>query len=381
MDTEAQEQFQQAVGADGGFHRARGQLVLYEYKRTQDLDRAVQQLELVIQDAKFQNVEALTALAALQMERGSEVDLEEAKKNLQRALAIDDSFMPAFNQLAVYYLEAAKSKAAKSAGRERRGRRALVVAAGRKAKVSGQQLDLAALVASQGLRKNPQYAPLHNTVGLIQVELENFNGAVKSFGKARALDTGFFEAHMNYGAVNLSFRGFQEAEKAYKAALKLHPDEFDAHLGLALAIRGQINPGNRKELLKRAEEHLQKARQLEPDRAEPYYNEAILTQEYKAKGEEEQTIPALRKAAELYQEFIGRAGNDDLFAEAVERAKDRTQDIEDTIKFIEEGKVARAEAERAAEEAAAQKAAEKAEKKAEKKPETKAEKGKTDKKK
>jgi len=206
------------------------------------------------------------------------------------------------------------------------------------------------------------------------VELENFNGAVKSFGKARALDPGFFEAHMNYGAVNLSFRGFQEAEKAYKAALKLHPDEFDAHLGLALAIRGQINPGNRKELLKKSEEHLQKARQLEPDRPETYYNEAILTQEYKAKGEEQETIPALRKAAELYQEFIGRAGGDEVFAEAVERAKDRTQDIEDTIKFIEEGAEARAEAERAAKEAAAQKAAEKAVKKAEKKAEKKDEK-------
>ena len=139
-----------------------------------------------------------------------------------------------------------------------------------------------------------------------------------------------------------------------------------------MAVRGQINPGNRKALLTKAESHLQKARQLEPDRAEPYYNEAILTQEYKAKGEEAQTIPALRKAAELYQEFIGRAGSDEAFAEAVERAKNRTQDIEDTVKFIEEGAQARADAKAAAKEAAAQKAAEKAAKRAAKKAEPKA---------
>ena len=52
------------------------------------------------------------------MERGSDQpdgdgknDLERAQRNLQRALAIDDSYMPAFNQLAIYYLEQAKAKA------------------------------------------------------------------------------------------------------------------------------------------------------------------------------------------------------------------------------------------------------------------------------
>ena len=44
-----------------------------------------------------------------QSDQDGKNDLERAQRNLQRALAIDDSYMPAFNQLAVYYLEQAKA--------------------------------------------------------------------------------------------------------------------------------------------------------------------------------------------------------------------------------------------------------------------------------
>ena len=121
-------------------------------------------------------------------------------------------------------------------------------------------LDLAALVASQAMRKNPKYAAIHNTSGLIQVELRNFNGAVKSFAAARQLDPDFFEAQMNYAALNLSFRGFEEAEKAYREALRLKPKEYEAHLGLALAIRGQITFANKSKLLPMAERSWQRPR-------------------------------------------------------------------------------------------------------------------------
>ena len=38
-----------------------------------------------------------------------------------------------------------------------------------------QQLELAALVCSQADPKNPNYAPIHNTAGLIQNELGQVN--------------------------------------------------------------------------------------------------------------------------------------------------------------------------------------------------------------
>ncbi len=337
-------QFQAAAKAGQGFHRARGQMALFEYKKTGNIDGAIRNLEQIIRDAKFQNVEALVSVAALQMERGNEQedadganDLERAKKNIQRALAIDDSFMPAMNQLAIYYMEQARRNAGeKPQGARRRG--GLVVAGATRAKVNRQQLELADLVANQGVQKDPNYAPLYNTAGLIRVELRDYNTAVKSFGRARTLDPNFFEAHMNYAAVSLSFRGFAEADKAYRDALRLEPKDYEAHLGLALALRGQINDTNYDTFLAESRKHLQECKQIDANRAEAYYNEAILTQEYEAKGgDSSKSVPALKQAVVKYREFISKAKGQAAYAEAVKRSGERAKDIEDTIKFIEEG--------------------------------------------
>jgi tetratricopeptide (TPR) repeat protein len=344
-DAKARSEFEDVVKADPSFHRARAQIALYDYAKSNDIDSAISKLDQIIHDAKFQNVEALVSLAALQMERGNDQtdpdgknDLERAQHNLQRALAIDDGYMPAFNQLAVYYLTQAKAKAGQTDKGGHRGRRGMEVSGASKSNVDSQQLDLAALVAAQAQKKNPNYAPIANTTGLIQVQLKNFNGAVKSFGTARKLDPGFFEAHMNYAAVNLSFRGYEEAEAAYRAALKLHPKDYEAELGLALALRGEINDSNFDKNVNEAQQHLDEAKKIAPDRAETYYNEAILTQEFRSKRGN--AVPMLKKAAEQYKTFIDKAGSDASFAAAVKRSKDRSQDIADTVKFIEEGEQA-----------------------------------------
>jgi len=355
LEQEGRDAFQAAVNANSKFHQARTQLALFEYQKGQNLESTVSTLEEIIRDAQFQSVEALVALAALQMERGSDQpnsdgkdDLERAQRNLQRALAIDDGYMPAFNQLAIYYLEQAKAKSEKS-GTKKRRRGGLVVSGAAGNEVNAQMLDLAALVASQAMRKNQKYAPIHNTSGLIQVELRNFNGAVKSFAAARSLDKDFFEAQMNYAAVNLSFRGFSEAEKAYREAIRLKPNEYDAHLGLALAIRGQINMGNKDKLLPMAEKSLAEAKRIAGDRPETYYNESILTQEFKSKGisDIKKSIEMMRTAIRQYEDFVSKAGSDEAFAPAVKRSKERIQDMEDTIKFLELGEEERKKAEAA----------------------------------
>lgn len=371
LDTEAKEQFKEASNVDKDFHRPRAQLALYKYKENGNIDATVNELDQIIRDAKFQNVEGLVSLAALQMQRGGSAsgpgcsnDLSCAQLNLQRALALDDSFMPAFNQLALYYLEQARGGSGADRGE-------LVIAGTQKKRINKQRLDLAALVASQAQKKNPNYAPIHNTTGLILVELENYNGAVKAFGRARQLNPKLFEAQMNYGAVNLSFRGFGEAADAYRAALKLRPDTYEAHLGLALALRGMITDANYAQNVAEAQKHLDAAKQLEPKRAEAFYNEAILTEEYRAKRapNEEAQIAEFQKAKQMYQSFIDNAGGKSVYEDAVKVSKDRIQDINDTITFMKESKeMAKQQAEmdrKMKEEEAARKKAEAAEKKAE----------------
>jgi tetratricopeptide (TPR) repeat protein len=323
----ARRRFEQAVRADAGFHRAAVQIVLYDYQQDGKLDRAITELARIIQAARFQTVEGLVTLAALQMQRATGTDLEQAHQNLQRALAINDGYMPAYNQLAILYLQRARA-AATEPGQ-------MVVSGSSRPRASQEQLDLAALVAAQAIRKNPGYAPIHNTAGLVQVELGDFSSAVRSFATARKLDPRLVEAHLNYAAVNLSFRGFAEAERAYRDVLALVPESYEAHLGLALALRGQIGAEPRPELIAQAQHHLDEARRIAPDRPEAYYNEAILTQEFKAKSAEEEARPMLLRAQALYGEFIARAGDRPQFAEAVQCARARSEDIRQILVFMD----------------------------------------------
>jgi tetratricopeptide (TPR) repeat protein len=341
-DADAKKLFQQALASDPKAHRAKVQVALYDYKEKGDaaLESTIGSLQQAVLDAEFQNPDALVNLAMLQLKRGGpqkaqgcENDLECSKKNIQRALAVDDGFMPAFNQLALYYLELARSKA----GRGKTGRQA---ASGKRDKrVNAQQLEFAALVCSQGIRKNPKYAPVHNTFGLIQVELGNINNAVQEFKVATQLDPGFVEAQMNFAAVNLSFRGFENAEGAYRQVLKQRPNDYEATLGLALALRGRINDQNLPQQVKETQALLDRAKQLAPDRPETYYNEGILTQEYKVKTvtDSKGQIPVYEQAKGIYSAFIQKAGSNPDFAEQVKRAGERNKDIDDTIRFLREG--------------------------------------------
>jgi len=322
---EARKHYKEVLDKNEKFHRARVQLARFDLAEANDapaaLDKAMVEFERAIADSEFQNVEALVEISRLQMRRNNNAtdkdganDFERAKKNLQRALAVDDAYMPAFNQLALYYLERAKQNAGMKSSKVARG--------AKRSKVDTQAIDLALLVATQGIRKNPNYGSIHNTAGLIFVETGDLNNAVQRFGAARQLDPNFFEAHMNYAAVNMLFRGFAKAEEAYRSAVKLKPTDYDAHLGLALALRGQIDtaPDGDKKLAE-AEQLITKAKTLDGARPEAYFNHAILVQEYKAKASGEAGNKALEEAIGLFEEFVKKASGKAEFADAVDDVK------------------------------------------------------------
>ncbi len=333
-DAEAKKVFQDILSKKPEFHRARVHVALYKFEQDKDIESAISEMKQAISDAKYLNEEALVNLAMLQMQRDGSTgdnncdnDFECAKLNLQRALAINDSFMPAFNQLAVYYFESAKKKAGRG-----RGRRNVRSAGGKRVKADSAALELAALVVSQALRKNPGYAPVHNTSGLISAELDDLSTAAKSFGKASQLDPKFFEAHMNYAAVNLQFHGFRRAEAAYRKALKLSPNDYEANLGLALAVRGQINNDNWDKNVKEALSLLHKAKSIDSSRPETYYNEGILVEEFKAKRMAgAKAEPVMEQAKSLYKQFIQKAGSGAVFKDAIKRSEERMKEIDQKI--------------------------------------------------
>lgn len=342
-DKEALPHFKQALSQDPNFHYARAQVALYQYKADGNVDAGIGEMQRSVLDSKFQNIPALVDLAMLQMLRdgaasgdGCKDDMECAKKNLQRALAVDDSYMPAFNQLALYYFKQAKKRAGyvKSAGLKR-GREIVTHAADRK-RADTQQLELAALVCSQAIHKNAKYAPIHNTAGLIQNELGQINGAVGEFKTAASLDPKFFEAQMNFAFVNLSFRGFENAQSALEKAVAMQPGDYDAHLGLALALRGQISDVNFNKLVPAVQAELAKAKQIDANRPDAYYNEGILVQEFEAKagGDKMKVIASYDKAKGIFQQFMDKAQGKPEYDGAVKRTKERVQDMQDIKEFL-----------------------------------------------
>jgi len=89
---------------------------------------------------------------------------------------------------------------------------------------------------------------------------------------------------------------------------------------------------------------LDAAKKIDANRPDAYYNEGILTQEFKAKsgGAKEKTISELEKAKGIFQTFLDKAAGKPEYDGAVKRVKGdgskkdlgRMGDIDDTIAFL-----------------------------------------------
>src|SRR6185503_5037255 len=80
-----------------------------------------------------------------------------------------------------------------------------------------QTLELGLLVSEEASRRDPNYAWIWNTQGLILLAMARTASATLTDTEATEKDTKFFEAWMNYAAINLAFRGYGEAAKGYEA--------------------------------------------------------------------------------------------------------------------------------------------------------------------
>src|SRR5262249_58727439 len=125
------------------------------------------------------------------------------------------------------------------------------------------------------------------------------------------LDPKFFEAQMNFAAVNLGFRGFDQARTAYEKAIAMHPNDYDAHLGMALALRGPItgSESDYDQKVNAVQSELDAAKKIDPNRPDAYYNEGILTMEFKAKsgGDKEKVKASIRAAQGIFRQFLSNA--------------------------------------------------------------------------
>jgi hypothetical protein len=119
----------------------------------------------------------------------------------------------------------------------------------------------------------------------------------------------------------------------------MRPNDYDAHLGMALALRGPITGAENDydQRVSAVQGELDAAKKLDANRPDAFYNEGILTQEFKAKGslDKDKQKALLRQSQQIFQSFIDKASGKPEYDGAVKRSKERIQDIDDTLKFMD----------------------------------------------
>jgi tetratricopeptide (TPR) repeat protein len=394
--------------ADPVFHQVWVQKALIKYRSGSVA--AISEAIDIIESKGFdpdgsKNVEAFVNLGMLYRERwtkdpsnpartakdkfGLADDLARAQFWLQNALSINDSFMPAYNQLALYYLDKARAVGEKTAAAKKAfpGPKPKTEEEKKKAEKAAriksdlQTLELGLLVAEEASRRDPGYAGIWNTQGLILLEMARTGSATQAFQLATQKDPKFFEAWMNYAALNLQFHGFSEAAKGYKSASGLRPKDYDASLGFAVSTRGMLDfhltskqalerllgecddpdkagtpacanvkssaPADIKDhdakfhsFYKDAIAAYASCKSLEAGRPEAYFDNALLVEKYKAKAGEASSKDAYREAAKLYGEFADKFSGNPKYAKLVEDAKSRATEAEKSAKFEEDTEAA-----------------------------------------
>jgi hypothetical protein len=354
------------VKNDPVFHQVWVQKALVRYRRG-DVPGISEAIDIIFNKGfdtdGSRNVEAFVNLGMLYRERWNrdlsnpertkkdkfnlEDDLNRAQFWLQNALAINDAFMPAYNQLALFYLDKARDVGVKEWKRPKYGdeRKKALLQKGPKSDL--QTLELGLLVASEASRRDPSYAGIWNTQGLILLDLGRTGAATAAFKTATEKDPKFFEAWMNYAAINLQFRSYAEAERGYKAATGLHTKDYDAKLGLAIALRGQLDyhltrkgeyegKGMSSEAATEnkafidsyngAKKAYEDAKALDPSRAEGFFDYALLVEKYKANAESKNVADTYEEAEKLFAEVAAKFASQPKYDKLAKDAQARSDE-------------------------------------------------------
>ncbi len=286
----------------------------------------------------FADLDILVRLAAAEIERAgvekgsrAQRDLASAAQNLERALVIEEHFAPALNQLALLHLVRATKMAEEAAGQRGQTAAEPLCTGDLVSRGPGSHrntLELAMSICLQTVREHPTYAPIHNTLGLVELEFRDAAAAMTEFEYATRLDPSYLDAQSNLAAVLLAARNFEAAERAYDRIVDLSTGDYDAHLGRALARRGQITESNFGSQVKSVESDLERCIELDPERPEAYYDDAILTEQFKLKvTPKEKAKSVMDQARSLFDTFIIKAAGHPEYAREVRLAKKRRYDI------------------------------------------------------
>jgi tetratricopeptide (TPR) repeat protein/ferredoxin len=142
----------------------------------------------------------------------------------------------------------------------------------------------AVLVRATGVEDAPHDAQFE--LGQFEVWQGALPAAAQAFEAALALEPGLLAARLQLAGIRFDLGQFQAAVEHYETALVAFPEDFQLRLNTTLACSRQGD-------LERASEHAQVARELRPDRPEPY---VALSQIAEARGDSDEAQRLLKEA-------------------------------------------------------------------------------------
>jgi len=166
-------------------------------------------------------------------------DVATERKELQRAVALDDSFADAQNQLGLLALKGGDLDEA-----ERRFKKALAVdanyaeAAGNLAIVYSERGNDADAVRwlQEAIRLDPKYAKAYVNLGLLLARKGALADAEQQLRNAIQIDPAYADAYSALGMVQAKTGRNSDAVGSFRRALALDPHSAQAHLNLGIAL-------------------------------------------------------------------------------------------------------------------------------------------------
>ncbi|BAY42093.1 TPR repeat-containing protein (plasmid) [Nostoc sp. NIES-2111] len=145
----------------------------------------------------------------------------------------------------------------------------------------------------KALTLNPNFAEVHNAIGLVQFGIGKYEGAIEMFENAIALNPNFAEAYNNRGLSRLKIchkSEFPKVVEDYNQAIALNPNLLEAYQNRADIYKNYIGDFDA------AMQDYQKIISLEPNRVEPYVNIAHIDF---ISGRLEEALTQLEKALSI----------------------------------------------------------------------------------
>ncbi len=280
-----------------------------------DHEEATRLFERAIAADKLQSVWARNNVAAAYRDRYAEAPaldhFTSAERHLQNVLALDGSNEAAYENLARLYYD--------------RGRLE-----------DRSYLVLARLVVTQALRvlerDRRASADIWNIEGLLDMQDDNQNDAIRAFERAVEIAPKHPDANRNIGFISIRFRDYANAERAFEVALESSEVARDIEVYIAMGVAKR---GLRK--YDEAEVWYRKALELDPDDPRPWYNLGILTQDHltsRADIDTREMLGLYDTSKQHFGEFIEEAEGNALYLAALQDARDRVVIIDEAIDAI-----------------------------------------------